>query len=90
MVSRGEIGNRHRNSLSHPSLVIIASVSHSALCLNCLLNVKVIENAFNQEKALVGAFSLIAKTDVLFAALGQYGYVVCSMSSCHLVVCGCA
>ena len=63
MVSRGEIGNRHRNSLSNPSLVIIASVSHSALYLNCLLNVKVIENAFNQEKALVGAFSVIVKTD---------------------------
>ena len=35
-----------------------------------VLNVKAIAGAFNQEKALVGAFSLIVKTDGLFAALG--------------------
>ena len=29
----------------------------------CVLNVKALEGAFNQEKALVGAFSVIVKTD---------------------------
>ena len=31
-------------------------------CLNSVLNVKVVVGAFNQEKALVGAFSVIVKT----------------------------
>ena len=35
----------------------------SALCLNSVLNVKAVVAAFNQEKALVGAFSMIVKTD---------------------------
>ena len=34
-----------------------------ALCLNSVLNVKTLVGAFNQEKALVGAFSVIVKTD---------------------------
>ena len=34
-----------------------------AYCLNSVLNVKALVGAFNQEKALVGAFSVIAKTD---------------------------
>ena len=33
-----------------------------AYCLNSVLNVKVLVGAFNQEKALVGAFSVIVKT----------------------------
>ena len=33
------------------------------------LNVKAVVAAFNQEKAWVGAFSMIVKTDGLFAAL---------------------
>ena len=33
------------------------------------MNVKVLAGAFNQEKVLVGAFSMIEKTDGLFAAL---------------------
>ena len=33
-----------------------------AWCLNSVLNVKVLVDAFNQEKALVGAFSMIVKT----------------------------
>ena len=33
------------------------------LCLNSVLNVKALVGAFNQEKALVGAFSVIVKTD---------------------------
>ena len=32
-------------------------------CLNSVLNVKALVGAFNQEKALVGAFSMIVKTD---------------------------
>ena len=38
---------------------------HLALCLN----VKVLVSTFNQEKALVGAFSVIVTTDGSFAAL---------------------
>ena len=38
---------------------------HSALCLN----VKALVSTFNQEKALVGAFSVIVTTDGSFAAL---------------------
>ena len=34
-----------------------------AYCLNSALNVKALIGAFNQEKALVGAFSVILKTD---------------------------
>ena len=33
-----------------------------ALCLNSVLNVKALVGTFNQEKALVGAFSLIVKS----------------------------
>ena len=33
-----------------------------AKCLNSVLNVKALEGTFNQEKALVGAFSVIDKT----------------------------
>ena len=32
-----------------------------ALCLNSVLNVKALVGAFNQEKALVGAFSVIVQ-----------------------------
>ena len=34
-----------------------------AYCLNRVLNVKALVNAFNQENALVGATSVIVKTD---------------------------
>ena len=34
-----------------------------AQCFHSVLNVKAIVGAFNQEKALVGAFSVIVKTD---------------------------
>ena len=33
--------------------------AHLAKCLNSVLNVKAVVAAFNQEKALVGAFSVI-------------------------------
>ena len=46
-------------SYSRPSLVIIASVSQFPV----VLNVKTLVGAFNQEKALGGAFSVILKTD---------------------------
>ena len=36
---------------------------------NSVLNVKVLVGAFNQEKALIGTFSVIVKTDGSFAAL---------------------
>ena len=31
-------------------------------CLKCILNVKMLVGAFNQEKALLGAFSVIVKS----------------------------
>ena len=34
-----------------------------AYCLNIVLNVKVLVGALNKEKDLVGAFSVIVKTD---------------------------
>ena len=33
--------------------------AHLALCLNSVLNVKALVGTFNQEQALVGAFSVI-------------------------------
>ena len=35
-------------------------------CLNSVLNVKAVVAAFNQEKALVGAFSVITKLRICF------------------------
>ena len=46
-----------------PWVNILFSVQHS------ILNVKALDRTFNQEKALVGAFSVIVKTDGSFAAL---------------------
>ena len=41
-----------------------------SMCLNSVLNVKVVAAAFNQEKALVGAFSVITNLRMdLFEAL---------------------
>ena len=40
--------------------------AHLAQCLNSVLNVKVLVGAFNQEKALVGAFSVIVKSSRTF------------------------
>ena len=46
--------------------------THLAKCLNIVLNVKALEGAFNQEKALVGAFFVIVKSSrTLFEALLQ-------------------
>ena len=43
---------------------------HSVLCLNSVLNVKAVVAAFNQEKALLGAFSVITNLRMeLFEAL---------------------
>ena len=43
---------------------------HLAKCLNSVLNVKALVGAFNQEKALVGAFSVITNLRMdLFEAL---------------------
>ena len=57
-------------SYSRPSLMIIASASHfhvyllwgqHLFSLNSVLNVKALVGALNQEKALVGAFSVIVQ-----------------------------
>ena len=47
--------------------------AHLALCLNSVLNVKAVVAAFNQEKALVGAFSVITnlRMDLLEALLSR-------------------
>ena len=46
------------------------TVYHSVLMLNSVLNVKAVVAAFNQEKALVGAFSVITNLRMeLFEAL---------------------
>ena len=43
-----------------------------SLCLNSVLSVKAVVAAFNQEKALVGAFSVITNLRMeLFEALGE-------------------
>ena len=39
-----------------------------------IVNVKALVDTFNQEKALVGAFSVIMKTDGSFAALVHTGH----------------
>ena len=52
-------------SYSRPSNMIIALAS------KCVLNVKALVGAFNQEKVLLGAFSVIVKTDGSFAALDR-------------------
>ena len=45
-------------------------VNLQALCRNSVLNVKMLQGAFNQEKALVGAFSVIRNLRMeLFEAL---------------------
>ena len=43
--------------------------AHLAQCLNSVLNVKALVGAFNQEKALVGAFSVIVQPINRFAEL---------------------
>ena len=52
-------------------IIVLASQFHNCLlwvnaclakCLSSVLNVKALEGTFNQEKALVGAFSVIVKT----------------------------
>ena len=40
----------------------VIRVGWLAWCLNSVLNLKALVGAFNQEKALVGAFSVIVKT----------------------------
>ena len=48
--------------------------AHLAKCLTSVLNVKAVVAAFNQEKALVGAFSVIANLRMeLFQALMNIG-----------------
>ena len=47
----------------------INNLAHLAWCLNRFLNVKAIVAAVNQEQALLGAFSVIVKTDGSFASL---------------------
>ena len=52
------------------------------------LNVKALLHTFNQEKALEGAFSVIVKTDGLFAALvsRMCSTFMCQVSLWHFAV----
>ena len=56
-VSRHEIGT------------VLAKIRHPIWHSVLILNVKALLGAFNQEKAIVGALSVITKTDESFAAL---------------------
>ena len=53
-----------------------------SLSLYSVLNVKALVGSFNQEKALAGAFSMIVKTDGLFAALIL---LLSSITACYSV-----
>ena len=54
-----------------------------ALCLNSVLNVKAVVAAFNQEKALVGAFSVITNLRMeLFEALLGRDWVRAGAAHC--------
>ena len=46
---------------------LLCSGAHLKLCLNSVLNVKVIVGAFNQEKALVVTYSVIVKSSQTFS-----------------------
>ena len=39
----------------------MSTLGLGAQCIKCVLNVKVLVGAYNQEKALVGAFSVIVQ-----------------------------
>ena len=55
---------------SGTSCLLTVGYTCLALCLNSVLNVKAVVAAFNQEKALVGAFSVITNLRMeLFQAL---------------------
>ena len=74
MVSRHEIGSLMQKSQPVPydncvgdpmsCLLSVGSkpIYNLAECLNSVLNVKVLVGAFNQEKVLVEAFSMIVKS----------------------------
>ena len=47
----------------HKGRAAIRHYANQPLCLNSVLNVKALVAAFNQEKALVGAFSVIVRTN---------------------------
>ena len=51
--------------------------THLALCLNSVLNVKVLVGAFNQEEAQIGAFSMIVQLHQLIVYSTSYhSYIV--------------
>ena len=55
------------------------------MCLNSVLNVKVVVAAFNQEKALLGAFSVITNLRMeLFEALVETGRYTLHKITCCL------
>ena len=72
-------GSQHAQSPSAGGLELQMKISEDflitllgliiVLCLNSVLNVKALAGTFNQEKALVGAFSLIVKLRVIFGNL---------------------
>ena len=90
-VSRREIGSATQLSsgtgnymLTNPPIPYDLYAGIPISCLKC-------ESAFNQEKALVGAFSLIGKTDGSFAALRrtQHKRAVVVTNYCALKIVQC-
>ena len=91
-----KLGRQRKSHKGRASLMIIASQTQFHIylpwgqcpfsivsCLNSVLNVKAVVAAFNQEKALVGAFSVIVKadceTDGSSAALPRTHAAACSL-----------
>ena len=60
----------------------------SIVCLNSVLNVKVLVGAFNQEKALVGAFSVIVKSGCpVVEPMEHYTALVVAEAVCVVSLC---
>ena len=57
-----QLGRRRKDHNRRAAVRIYANQTCLAECLNCVLNVKALVGAFNQEKALEGAFTVIEKS----------------------------
>ena len=60
------------------SRLLTMSNAYLALCLNSVLNVKALEGAFNQEKTLAGAFSVIVQLSRLIICSTNYDMLNCT------------
>ena len=72
----GSLNKIASTSASKRSIRRFVITEKAPTCLNSVLNVKVVVAAFNQEKALVGAFSMITNLWMeVFEALADTVYV---------------